>query len=232
MKRRLELNNASALFPGGSGASSSHSACIPSAPLVHSPQGAGPAGVGLGISSVPGTGPSRTGSDGGPALQLQHVIGTGSFGSVYLANWRGKQVAVKVMHLPADALMEPLDQQPSIEEDEEDSSADGSAASTQGELRLQQQQHRRRQQWQRQQNSPPHMAIMEAVVSSTMCHPNVKSRQLFVMQSYRCLMCICLQPRQTCPGTLLCLGKPGHLCLCAGLCCVLLVVCSVGCLRA
>jgi serine/threonine protein kinase len=176
MKRRLEVNNASALFSGSSGASGSHSARIPAAPSVQSPQGvdAGAAGDGFGADSVPGTSANRSGSDGGPALQLQHVIGTGSFGSVYLANWRGKQVAVKVMHLPADALVEPLDEQQANEEDEEDSSStDVAADSMQGELRLQQQQQRRRQQWQRQQNSPPHMAIMEAVVSSTMNHPNV-----------------------------------------------------------
>lgn len=175
MKRRLEFNNASALFSGSSGTSGSYSARIPSAPSVHSPHGVdgGAAGDGLCADSVAGT--SRTGSDGAPALQLQHVIGTGSFGSVYLANWRGKQVAVKVMHLPADALVEPLDQQQAIEEDEEDSSSTEVTASTQGEARLQQQQQRRRRQWQRQQNSPPHMAIMEAVVSSTMCHPNVSN---------------------------------------------------------
>jgi hypothetical protein len=93
-----------------------------------------------------------------PQLQLREVLGQGSFGCVYLANWRGKRVAVKVMQLPANALLEPqhkeLKQSPNQQLDADE---------------LQ----RRRRARQVQQNSPPHMAIMEAVVSSTMSHPNV-----------------------------------------------------------
>jgi len=91
-------------------------------------------------------------------LQMVELLGQGSFGCVYLANWRGKRVAVKVMQLPANALLEPqhkeLKQSPNQQLDADE---------------LQ----RRRRARQVQQNSPPHMAIMEAVVSSTMSHPNV-----------------------------------------------------------
>jgi len=90
-----------------------------------------------------------TGGDSDQGLQLFGLLGTGSFGSVYLGSWRGKRVAVKVMHLNANALL----------------AAEGLPG-----LGAEQQQQLQRQ---KQQNSPPHMAIMEAVVSSTMCHPNV-----------------------------------------------------------
>jgi serine/threonine protein kinase len=105
-------------------------------------------------------------------LQLQELLGQGSFGSVFLALWRGKRVAVKVMQLPAAALLNPGEQLTS----------EHNAQSTQQGQDVQQQQldepaqeRRRRLQRQKQQNSPPHMAIMEAVVSSTMCHPNVSA---------------------------------------------------------
>lgn len=177
MKRRLEVNNASALFPGSStSASGSNSGRIPAVSSMQVPAGAftGTCADGQGTDSPAGA--SRIGSDGSPALHLQQVIGTGSFGSVYLASWRGKQVAVKVMHLPADALTEPLDQQQAIaeeEEDDSDNSTDATDSVAHDARQQQQQQLRQRRQWQRQQNSPPHMAIMEAVVSSTMSHPNV-----------------------------------------------------------
>jgi hypothetical protein len=105
---------------------------------------------------------------GGQQMQLQELLGQGSFGSVFLAVWRGKRVAVKVMQLPASALLDP-----------------GEQLSTEHQLSPGQQQQRpqteaesvaerrRRLQRQKQQNSPPHMAIMEAVVSSAMAHPNV-----------------------------------------------------------
>jgi len=88
-------------------------------------------------------------------LQLFEVIGTGSFGAVHLGSWRGKQVAVKVMHLPAHAF-----------------AADSNPY---GYTLLQQAQQQTgqlgRQQHMRQQNSRPHMAIMEAVLSTNLHHP-------------------------------------------------------------
>lgn len=121
-------------------------------------------------------------ADGGPGsvgnsaaampqqLQLQELLGQGSFGSVFLALWRGKRVAVKVMQLPAAALLNPGEQL---------TSEHNAQSTQQGQDGQQQQQDEPAQEWrrrlqrQKQQNSPPHMAIMEAVVSSTMCHPNV-----------------------------------------------------------
>lgn len=53
----------------------------------------------LGAARQPGLGPAAG------DVQLQHIIGQGSFGRVYLAAWHGKRVAVKVMQLPADVLL-------------------------------------------------------------------------------------------------------------------------------
>lgn len=88
-------------------------------------------------------------------LQLFEVIGTGSFGVVHLGSWRGKKVAVKVMQLTAHAF----------------SSPPTPAA-------LQQQREGGQPQQQRvpgvyQENSRPHMAIMEAVLSTNLHHPNL-----------------------------------------------------------
>lgn len=99
-------------------------------------------------------------------LQLQELLGQGSFGSVFLALWRGKRVAVKVMQLPASALLDPGEQL----------STEHAGQQSNGQQQPQEEsaaERRRRLQRQKQQNSAPHMAIMEAVVSSTMCHPNV-----------------------------------------------------------
>jgi hypothetical protein len=105
---------------------------------------------------------------GGQQLVLQELLGQGSFGSVFLATWRGKRVAVKVMQLPASALLEPgeqlgLDrqQQAALAQQQQ-----AQLAGDSGELR-----RRARQRQQAQQahaNSKPHMLIMEAVVSSAM----------------------------------------------------------------
>jgi len=100
---------------------------------------------------------------GDQGLQLHHVIGTGSYGCVYLGSWRGKRVAVKVMHLQNSALMasegSPWQQ---LQQQQQQQQQQGSAA-PQGSPNQQQQ----------QRNSPPHMAMMEAVVSSAMSHPSV-----------------------------------------------------------
>jgi serine/threonine protein kinase len=116
--------------------------------------------------------PDSAGSGGnvvaGQQLQLLELLGQGSFGSVFLAVWRGKRVAVKMMQLPASALLDPGDQlstdhqlSPGQQQQRPHTEAESVA------------ERRRRLQRQKQQNSPPHMAIMEAVVSSAMTHPNV-----------------------------------------------------------
>jgi len=185
MKRRLQVNNHSVLYPASSG-SGSNSGRIPAGRVQALESGAlGRDGSAV-SPSVAGSAAGRPGSDSAPPLQLQSIIGTGSFGSVYLGTWRGKQVAVKVMHLTADAMADSLEAERAEddgdhdeeEEGEADSLAAGAAAgdeaSGQQDQRLRHRQlWQQQRRWQRRQNSPPHMAIMEAVVSSTMCHPNV-----------------------------------------------------------
>ena len=93
--------------------------------------------------------PGRLGRD----VQLLEVIGCGSFGTVYRAAWRGRTVAVKLVHVPkssgyllqgwgrkgvGQALAEQL-------KDESDAS----------------------------QDKAERMALMEAVVSMSMQHPNI-----------------------------------------------------------
>jgi hypothetical protein len=108
-------------------------------------------------------------------LQLLELLGQGSFGSVFLALWRGKRVAVKVMQLPADALLDPGEQlsteHPQQQEQGDRQQQQQPGPQTEEEESLAE--RRRRLQRQKQQNSRPHMAIMEAVVSSAMSHPNV-----------------------------------------------------------
>lgn len=104
---------------------------------------------------------SVTGSTA-PQLQLTELLGQGSFGNVHLGVWRGKRVAVKIMQLPASALLGPIEDCPFSSDGQQDNSAcqDGALPARQRLKR-------------KQQNSCPHMAIMETVVSSTMSHPNV-----------------------------------------------------------
>ncbi|KIY91594.1 hypothetical protein MNEG_16370 [Monoraphidium neglectum] len=73
--------------------------------------------------------------------------------------WRGKKVAVKVMQLPADAL---LDHSETL-----GLQAGGYGHAGAGAAR------RRGRGKAGRQGAAPHMAIMEAVLSSTMSHPNV-----------------------------------------------------------
>ncbi|WIA15144.1 hypothetical protein OEZ85_001831 [Tetradesmus obliquus] len=100
-----------------------------------------------------------------PQLQLLEMLGQGSCGCVYLANWRGKRVAVKVMHLPANALLGPQGLELAANAHQ---GSDKPGEEQDPELLRQ-----RRRARVMQQNSAPHMAIMEAVLSSAMSHPNV-----------------------------------------------------------
>eukprot|EP00879_Flechtneria_rotunda_P020363 GHRR01021415.1.p1 GENE.GHRR01021415.1~~GHRR01021415.1.p1 ORF type:complete len:591 (+),score=196.37 GHRR01021415.1:254-1774(+) len=94
-----------------------------------------------------------------PTLQLQEVLGQGSFGCVYLAMWHGKRVAVKVMQLPANALG--------------DHPMESTHVQFENSTKLTLQEWQQRQRAHQQQHKSPHMAIVETVVSSTMSHPNV-----------------------------------------------------------
>jgi hypothetical protein len=90
--------------------------------------------------------------------KLLELIAVGAFGAVYKGMWRGKKVAVKVMQLPPSALLGV----PQLRLASPEAVAAAAAAAAAG----------------RRRNREPgqccqQMAIMEAVVSSTMCHPNV-----------------------------------------------------------
>lgn len=157
MQRRLQSNNAMFGHASSIGGSSSVTGSVAGSQQrpkqQHSPLGS-PA-----ISPAPSAAAPAAGSGGlsggetEQGLQLLSMIGTGSFGSVYLGSWRGKRVAVKVMHLQGNTLLDATRHSQDFE----------GVGSSQKE----------RLQRQRAQNSPPHMAVMEAVVSSTMSHPNV-----------------------------------------------------------
>jgi hypothetical protein len=133
------------------------------------------------------------GSESEQGLQLHSMIGTGSFGSVYLGSWRGKRVAVKVMHLQSNALLD----------------ADHSGRHSQDVKQGQQQERLQRQ---RAQNSPPHMAIMEAVVSSTMSHPNVSAGP--------CASCVLLSACMHCPSFSQAVPSCALSVYCCRVCCV------------
>jgi serine/threonine protein kinase len=83
----------------------------------------------------------------------------GSFGTVYKGTWHGKAVAVKIVHFPAGALLNVED-----------------ASSVMGLSNADPLQR---------QHVPygrvPEMGLMEAVVSSAMCHPNVVQVYTYMM---------------------------------------------------
>jgi serine/threonine protein kinase len=87
------------------------------------------------------------------------VVLQGSFGTVYKGAWHGKAVAVKIMHFPAGALLNVED-----------------ASSVMGLSNADPLQR---------QHVPygrvPEMGLMEAVVSSAMCHPNVVQVYTYMM---------------------------------------------------
>ena len=88
----------------------------------------------------------------------------GGFGVVYKGTWHGRTVAVKVMHIPAGALCE-------VEPTE-------SIAARDQHIPLRRQLVSRKA----KQHKLPHIGLMEAVVSSTMHHPNICQVFTYVME--------------------------------------------------
>lgn len=173
MERRMDA----ALPVGSTGSGSSGSVGKPAGSSVTLPQeqpaevkahkqqnGRQPAVAGQVAESIVGSTP--------PQLQLLELLGQGSFGCVYLATWRGKRVAVKIMQLPANALLGPVNDKQRASEQQQEKGSQQDAV---------QERQRQRLARQKQQNSPPHMAIMEAVLSSTMSHPNVVQVYTYVL---------------------------------------------------
>ncbi|WIA35332.1 hypothetical protein OEZ86_003786 [Tetradesmus obliquus] len=119
MERRMQQSLHTTPPSSTSGASQQYAACAAAAAggaaagaaavprRLYDGQGPGGA-VGAAGASVVGRSNSSSVESAVPAqqpLRLQMMIGQGSFGSVYLGTWHGRRVAVKVMQLPANALL-------------------------------------------------------------------------------------------------------------------------------
>jgi hypothetical protein len=102
---------------------------------------------------------------------LHEHIGAGSNGNVFAGSWRGKRVAVKLMDLPNSALLS-----------SDDHHEGGQPVQGAGGLQGSPGQGRRR----RQRSTAPHMAVMEAVLSSAMSHPNVSVAVLWGLGGSEC----------------------------------------------
>ena len=107
---------------------------------------------GTSIVQAPGSNcvdPGRLGRD----IQLLEVVGCGSFGTVYRAAWRGKTVAVKLVHVPKSSgeLLHGLRDK-----------GEGKAIADQ-----------LREESNYSQDKAERMALIEAVVSMSMQHPNI-----------------------------------------------------------
>eukprot|EP00878_Enallax_costatus_P006127 GHUV01006423.1.p1 GENE.GHUV01006423.1~~GHUV01006423.1.p1 ORF type:complete len:1088 (+),score=332.66 GHUV01006423.1:306-3569(+) len=119
--------------------------------------------------------PGSADGSSGLQLKLQSLLGQGSFGCVYLASWHGKQVAVKVMQLPATAVahLPGVDLMTPFGQEQQQDQCNGAGSPRQH----QRQKHLLR----KQQNSASNMAVMEAVLSSAMSHPNVVQVYTFMV---------------------------------------------------
>lgn len=136
MERRMQLVHG----PATSSTGSMRTASGGSRPSRAQAGGPGAASRGQGRLQQGSTPPSQQQS----GLQIHHMIGKGSFGSVWEGLWHQKTVAIKIMSLPASGPF------PGPEE------CEPAALMAQNKA-----------------NSAPMMAIMEATLSSTVSHPNV-----------------------------------------------------------
>lgn len=154
MQRRLQSNNALYGHVGTRSGSSSNG-CSTS-----QPHHGAPSGLSQSAGSATASSAAAGGGDGDQGLQLHSVIGSGSFGQVMLGSWRGKRVAVKVMHLQNNALLGSSGEQ---QQDRRNSNDSQNGSHGDGEQQQQDEEQRRRLQRQRAQNSPPQMVRVGGV---------------------------------------------------------------------